>query len=94
MRVIVIVNATKDLEFGLMPTPELMAAMGAFSQALIDAGLFVDAGGLKDSGKGACATPFPARTARLQRGRFRMSANSPLATGLGRSRTSTRRSTG
>ena len=53
MRVMVIVRATKDSESGVMPTPELMAAMGAFNQALIDAGLFVDAGGLKGSGKGA-----------------------------------------
>jgi hypothetical protein len=51
MRVMVIVKATKDSESGVMPTPELMAAMGAFNQALIDAGLFVDAGGLKNSGK-------------------------------------------
>jgi hypothetical protein len=53
MRVMVIVKATKDSESGVMPTPELMAAMGAFNQALIDAGLFVDGGGLKNSGKGA-----------------------------------------
>lgn len=53
MRVMVIVKATKDSEAGVMPTPELMAAMGAFNQALIDAGLFIDAGGLKDSRKGA-----------------------------------------
>jgi hypothetical protein len=53
MRVMVIVKATKDSESGVMPPPELMVAMGAFNQALIDAGLFVDAGGLKDSGKGA-----------------------------------------
>ena len=53
MRVMVIVKATKDSESGGMPTPELMADMGAFNQALIDAGLFVDAGGLKESRKGA-----------------------------------------
>ncbi len=36
-----------------MPSPELLAAMGKFNQALIDAGLFVDAGGLKSTSKGA-----------------------------------------
>jgi hypothetical protein len=36
-----------------MPPAELLADMGAFNQALIDAGLFVDAGGLKESRKGA-----------------------------------------
>ena len=53
MRVMAIVKATKDSEAGMMPGPELMAAMGKFNQALIDAGVFIDAGGLKDSGNGA-----------------------------------------
>jgi len=53
MRVMVIVKATKDSEAGRLPTAELMAAMGAFNKALIDAGVFVDAGGLKNSGEGA-----------------------------------------
>lgn len=53
MRVMAIVKATKDSEAGMMPGAELMAAMGAFNQTLIDAGVFVDAGGLKDSRNGA-----------------------------------------
>ena len=53
MRVMAIVKATADSEAGVMPNAELMADMGAFNQALIDAGVFVDAGGLKDSRKGA-----------------------------------------
>jgi hypothetical protein len=53
MRVMVIVKATKDSEGGGMPPAELLADMGAFNQALIDAGLFVDAGGLKESRTGA-----------------------------------------
>ena len=53
MRVMVIVKATKESEAGEMPTADLMAEMGAFNQALIDAGIFVDAGGLKASSKGA-----------------------------------------
>jgi hypothetical protein len=52
MRVMVIVKATEDSEAGGMPPAELLADMGAFNQALIDAGLFVDAGGLKESRKG------------------------------------------
>ena len=47
MRVMVIVKATEDSEAGGMPPAELLADMGAFNQALIDAGLFVDAGGVK-----------------------------------------------
>src|ERR1700688_2191604 len=53
MRVMVIVKATEDSEAGGMPTAELLADLGAFNQALIDAGLFVDAGGVKESRKGA-----------------------------------------
>jgi len=53
MRVMVIVKATEASEAGGKPPGDLLADMGAFNQALIDAGLFVDAGGLKESRKGA-----------------------------------------
>ena len=53
MRVMVIVKATKDSEAGRLPSADLMAAMGAFNKAVIDAGVFLDAGGLKNSGEGA-----------------------------------------
>ncbi|HKN27652.1 MAG TPA: YciI family protein [Roseiarcus sp.] len=53
MRVMVIVKATRDSEASKMPSAELIARMGAFNQSLIDAGLFVDAGGLKPSSRGA-----------------------------------------
>jgi hypothetical protein len=53
MRVMVIVKTTEDSEAGKMPGAELIARMGAFNQSLIDAGVFVDAGGLKPSSKGA-----------------------------------------
>jgi hypothetical protein len=53
MRVMVIVKATEASEAGTPPTAELMAAMGKFNQSLIDAGVFVDAGGLKRSALGA-----------------------------------------
>jgi hypothetical protein len=52
MRVMVIVKATRDSEAGRLPSAELMAAMGAFNQALIDAGVMIDAGGLKSGGEG------------------------------------------
>jgi hypothetical protein len=93
VRVMVIVKATKDSESGVMPSPELMAAMGAFNQALIDAGLFVDAGGLKNTGKGV-RIAFSGKDRTVIRGRFRTLANSPRATGFGKSRTSRRLSTG
>ena len=53
MRVMVIVKATTDSEAGGDPPRELLADMGEFNQMLINAGLFVDAGGLKESSKGA-----------------------------------------
>ena len=53
MRVMVIVKATTESEAGGKPPASLLADMGAFNQALIDAGLFIDAGGIKESRKGA-----------------------------------------
>jgi hypothetical protein len=53
MRVMVIVKATNDSEDGKLPTPELIEQMGAFNQQLMDAGIFIDAAGLKPSAKGA-----------------------------------------
>jgi hypothetical protein len=53
MRVMVIVKATSDSETGKMPTAELLSAMGAFNQSLIDAGIMLDGGGLKPTSAGA-----------------------------------------
>ena len=58
MRVMVIVKATTHSEAGELPTPELMASMGAFNKALIDAGVFVDAAGLLPSSKGVRVSFF------------------------------------
>jgi len=66
MRVMVIVKATADSEAGVMPTQELIAAMGAFNQKLLDAGVMVDGGGLKPSSQGArVAFEGAKRTVRL-----------------------------
>lgn len=53
MRVMVFVKATANSEAGEMPSPELLAAMGAFNQKLIAAGIILDGGGLKPSARGA-----------------------------------------
>ncbi len=53
MRVMVLVKATKASEAGEMPKPEMLAAMGAFNQELIKAGVMMDGGGLKPTAKGA-----------------------------------------
>jgi hypothetical protein len=52
MRCTVFVKATKDSETGVMPTPELMAAMGQFNEALIKAGVMQAGGGLKPTSLG------------------------------------------
>jgi len=49
MKVIVFVKATKDSEAGVMPTPELLTAMGEFNESLVKAGILLAAEGLKSS---------------------------------------------
>ena len=52
MRVMVIVKATEESEAGAMPGPDLLAAMGAFNQEMVDAGVMVDGDGLRPSRAG------------------------------------------
>jgi hypothetical protein len=52
MRVMVIVKATKSSEAGVMPSEELLAAMGNFNEQLVKAGIMVAGDGLKPSGEG------------------------------------------
>lgn len=47
MRVVVFVKATADSEAAVMPTPEALAEMGKFNEALADAGILVGGDGLK-----------------------------------------------
>ena len=52
MRVMVLVKATEDSEKGILPTPELLAAMGKFNEELTKAGIMKAGDGLKPSSKG------------------------------------------
>jgi len=52
MRVMVMVKATKNSESGVMPGPELLAAMGQFNEQLIKAGVMLAGDGLHPSSKG------------------------------------------
>ena len=52
MKVAVLVKATKDSESGVMPTPELLAAMGQFNESLVKAGVLHEGEGLKPSRQG------------------------------------------
>jgi hypothetical protein len=49
MKVAVLVKATKDSEAGVMPTTELLAAMGQFNESLVKAGILLAGEGLKPS---------------------------------------------
>jgi hypothetical protein len=53
MRFMVIVKATADSEAGVMPSEELMAAMGAYNEELVKAGVMLAGEGLHPSSKGA-----------------------------------------
>ncbi len=53
MRVMVIVKATADSEAGVMPSEQLLAAMGQFNEELVKAGVMQAGEGLQPSSKGA-----------------------------------------
>ena len=52
MRVMVIVKASADSEAGVMPSEELLAAMGAFNEELVKAGVMLAGEGLHPSSRG------------------------------------------
>ena len=52
MRVIVLVKATKDSEAGVMPSTELIEAMLAFNEELVNAGVMQAGDGLQPSSQG------------------------------------------
>jgi hypothetical protein len=53
MRFMVMVKATQDSEQGVMPSEELLAAMGRFNEELAQAGVMLAGEGLQPSSKGA-----------------------------------------
>ncbi|MFC0339902.1 YciI family protein [Paracoccus niistensis] len=48
----VFVKATEDSEQGVMPSAEMLEAMGKFNEELAEAGIMVDGDGLKPSSQG------------------------------------------
>ena len=52
MRVMVIVKATKDSEAGVMPSQQLLTAMGQYNEELVKAGVMLAGEGLHPSAKG------------------------------------------
>ena len=56
MRCMVIVKATAESEAGVMPSQELLAAMGKFNEELVKAGVMLAGEGLTPSARGARVT--------------------------------------
>ena len=52
MRYMIIVKANKDSEAGAMPEEQLLAAMAAYHEELVKAGVLLDATGLQPTSKG------------------------------------------
>jgi len=53
MRFMVIVKASKDTEAGVMPSTELLTAMGKFNEEMVKAGVMLAGEGLHPTSKGA-----------------------------------------
>ncbi|WP_339499293.1 YciI family protein [Pseudomonas silesiensis] len=53
MRFMIFVKASPESEAGILPSEELMTAMGNFNEELIKAGILIDCDGLQPSSKGA-----------------------------------------
>jgi hypothetical protein len=52
VKVLVLVKATADSEAGVMPTTEMLSAMGNFNESLVKAGILLAGEGLKPSRHG------------------------------------------
>ena len=53
MRFMILIKADADSEAGVMPSAELIAAMGKYNEALVKAGVLLAAEGLHPTSKGA-----------------------------------------
>ncbi|TFI57625.1 YciI family protein [Sphingomonas parva] len=63
MRVVVFVKATEDSEAGMMPSSDLLEAMGRYNEELVNAGIMVGGDGLKPSSQAKrIAFDGPSRT--------------------------------
>jgi hypothetical protein len=69
MRVMVIVKATADSETGVLPRPEEFAAMGAFNEELVKAGIMQSGDGLKPTSQGR-RVAFDGATRTVREGPF------------------------
>jgi len=69
MRCMVLVKASKDSEAGVMPSEQLLAAMGKYNEELVKAGVMLAGEGLHPTSKGA-RVKFSGDTRTVVRGPF------------------------
>jgi hypothetical protein len=72
MRFMVIVKASKDSEAGVMPSTELLTAMGKFNEEMAKAGIMEAGEGLHPTSKGA-RLKFSGKEPAVSRGPFNLS---------------------
>jgi hypothetical protein len=74
MRFMVIVKASKDSEAGVMPSTELLTAMGKFNEEMVKAGVMQAGEGLHPTAKGA-RVKYSDATPGVTRGPFTLSGD-------------------
>lgn len=74
MRFMVIVKASKDSEAGVMPSTELLTAMGKFNEEMVKAGIMEAGEGLHPTSKGA-RIKYTTGQGRVSRGPFSLSGD-------------------
>src|SRR6185312_2042996 len=72
MRFMVIVKGNKDTEAGVMPSTELLTAMGKFNEEMCNAGVMQAGEGLHPTAKGA-RIKYSGGEGRVSRGPFNLS---------------------
>ena len=93
MRVMVLVKATDDSEKGILPTTEMLEAMGKYNEELINAGIMRAGDGLKPSSQGK-RIAFEGPAARSSTGLSPKHTSWSQASGSGKSKIWMRRSPG
>lgn len=74
MRFMVIVKASRDSEAGVMPSTELLTAMGKFNEEMVKAGIMEAGEGLHPTSKGA-RIKYPTGQGTVSRGPFSLSGD-------------------
>jgi hypothetical protein len=70
MRVMVIVKASRESEAGVMPTTEMLDAMGKYNEELVNAGVMLEGEGLHPTSKGVRVRFSDSKTSVIKEGPF------------------------